>query len=150
VSGSVDAAHVGTYQLTYTVSDGYNTTAMTRTVNLVDTTPPVMSAVVPTVSWLWPPNHQLETVGLRFTVRDNSGSAACSTGVVSNEPVNGTGDGDTAPDWLVNDATSVRLRVERAGTGAGRVYRITVTCRDASGNAASRSTSVSVPKSKSR
>ncbi len=147
VSGDVDAAHVGTYQVTYTVSDGYNTTAMTRTVNVVDTTPPVMSAIVPSVSFLWPPNHQFESVGLRFTVTDNSGSAACSAGVVSNEPVNGTGDGDTAPDWLVTGPASVQLRSERAGTGAGRDYTIAVTCRDASGNSTFRYATVSVPKS---
>ncbi len=147
VSGSVNAARVGTYQLTYSVSDGYNTTAMTRTVNVVDTTPPAMSAVVPSVTFLWPPNHQIEAVDLRYTVTDNSGSAVCSAGVVSNEPVNGTGDGDTAPDWILAGPTFVQLRSERAGTGSGRVYTIAVTCRDGSGNSTFRNATVTVPKS---
>lgn len=147
VTGTVDPTVVGTYSLTYSVSNWYATTTATRMVNVVDTTAPEMSAVAPTVSFLWPPNHQLESVGLTYTVTDKSGSATCSVGVASNEPVNGIGDGDTAPDWFVGDATWLQLRAERAGTGSGRVYAITVTCEDASGNSTSRSTSVVVPKS---
>jgi hypothetical protein len=43
VSGTVNANAVGTYTLTYTVSDGANTTTATRTVNVVDTTNPVIT-----------------------------------------------------------------------------------------------------------
>jgi hypothetical protein len=89
-------------------------------------------------------------VGLSYTFTDNSGAAVCSVGVVSNEPVNGTGDGDTAPDWLVGSATSVQLRAERAGNGSGRIYTMTVTCRDASGNAGVGRTTVVVPHSKGK
>jgi hypothetical protein len=148
VSGGVDTAHVGTYQITYAVSDGYNTSSVTRTVYVVDTTPPVMSAVSPDPSVLWPPNHQFITVRLSYSFTDNSGAAACSAGVVSNEPVDGTGDGDTAPDWQVVNGTTAQLRAERAGGGSGRVYTVIVTCRDASGNAATKSAMVNVPKSK--
>jgi hypothetical protein len=147
ISGGVDTTHVGAYQITYTVSDGYNTTSVTRTVNVVDTTPPVISAVAPNPSILWPPNGRLITVTLAYTVTDNSGAAACSLGVLSNERVNRRRD-DDAPDWKVIDAMTVRLRAERVGEGHGRVYTITVTCRDASGNAATRGATVSVPKSK--
>jgi hypothetical protein len=68
-------------------------------------------------------------------------------GVVSNEPVRGRGDDHTAPDWLVKSATSVLLRAERAEHGSGRVYTITVTCRDGSGNRSVQGTTVKVPKS---
>jgi hypothetical protein len=54
--------------------------------------------------------------------------------VSSNEPENGTGDGDTAPDWQVTGALSIELRAERAGTGTGRIYSIAVSCTDRSGN----------------
>jgi len=150
ISGGVDTAHVGTYQITYAVSDGYNTSSVTRTVYVVDTTPPVMSAVSPDPSVLWPPNHQFITVRLSYSFTDNSGAAVCSAGVLSNEPVNGTGDGDTAPDWQVVNRTTVQLRAERAGGGSGRVYTVIVTCRGASGNAAAKSTMVNVPKSKGK
>ncbi len=150
VSGHVDAAHVGTYQIAYTVSDGYNTASATRTVKVVDTTPPAISAVSPSLSVLWPANHKFVTIGLAYTVADNVGPAACSVGVTSNEPVNGTGDGDTAPDWQVINGTTLQLRAERAGGGTGRVYTIAVTCRDASGNAATNSATVSVPHDKGK
>jgi hypothetical protein len=109
--------------------------------------PPVLSDVTPSTSYLWPANHQLETVGLSYQVTGDGGPYTCSVGVRSSEPVNGTGDGDTWPDWVFSTDKSVRLRAERAGTGSGRVYTLTVTCQDAFGYWAAQSTTVSVPKS---
>ena len=43
-------------------------------------------------------------------------------------------DGNTAPDWEIVDSHHVRLRAERSGRGNGRVYTITITCTDGSGN----------------
>lgn len=54
--------------------------------------------------------------------------------VASNEPVNGTGDGDTAPDWQITGDLTVNLRAERSGSGSGRVYSITTQCADVAGN----------------
>ena len=71
------------------------------------------------------------------------------TGVTSNEPQNGLGDGDTPNDWTFSGLT-VQLRAERAGNGNGRTYTIAVRCTDAAGNATASSTSVSVPKSQSK
>ena len=42
VSGTVNADVVGAYTLTYMVSDGSHTTSATRSVNVVDTTPPTI------------------------------------------------------------------------------------------------------------
>jgi hypothetical protein len=70
-------------------------------------------------------------------------TSVCSVSVTSNEPVNGTGDGDTSPDWVVVDSHHVQLRAERAGNGNGRIYTINVTCPTANGK-----TTVSVPKDK--
>jgi hypothetical protein len=72
-----------------------------------------------------------------------SSTSVCSVAVTSNEPVNGTGDGDTSPDWVIVDSHHVQLRAERAGNGNGRVYTINVTCPTANGK-----TTVSVPKDK--
>jgi len=55
---------------------------------------------------------------------------------VSNEPENGLGDGDTAPDVAISGG-SVQLRAERAGTGTGRVYSVIASVQDVAGNAAS-------------
>jgi uncharacterized protein len=146
VWGRVHTSRVGVYRVVYLVSDGFNRAAMTRLVKVVDTTPPGMSAVMPTPSVLWPANHQLEDVRLRYTVHDSSGWTRCSIGVTSNEPVSGTGFSDRAPDWLIRSATWLELRAERADWGAGRIYTITVTCRDGSGNSAFKTTTVTVPK----
>jgi len=66
--------------------------------------------------------------------------------VTSNEPVDGTGDGDTARDWEITGPFTVNLRAERAGTGTGRVYTITVEARDRAGNVSTGSVNVNVPK----
>ncbi len=66
---------------------------------------------------------------------------ATASGSASRSPAN------TPGDWLIIDAANVLLRAERAGTGHGRVYAITVTCADAYGNASTAAASVAVPKS---
>ena len=66
------------------------------------------------------------------------------TNITSNEPINGTGDGDTAPDWEFVDEHHVRLRAESAGGSVGRIYTITVTCTDAAGNSTTKTIEVHV------
>jgi uncharacterized repeat protein (TIGR01451 family) len=101
-------------------------------------------------SVLWPPNHQLVSVTVNYDVADNCGPVQTNLHVTSNEPVNGTGDGDTVPDWQIINAHVVRLRVERAGKGSGRVYTITITATDIAGRSASRDVTVMVPKSQKK
>jgi hypothetical protein len=98
---------------------------------------------------LWPPNHNMVPVTVNYSVANNceSGPATCTLSITSNEPVNGTGDGDTAPDWEIIDAHHVRLRSERAGNGRGRIYTIKVTCTDSLGNSFTKNVTVTVPKS---
>jgi hypothetical protein len=61
--------------------------------------------------------------------------------------VDGTGDGDTSPDWEVIDVNHVLLRAERAGNGSGRIYTITLTVTDSAGSSSSSSVIVRVPHS---
>jgi hypothetical protein len=82
---------------------------------------------------------------VNYSATDNCGSVASVLRVTSNEPINGLGDGDTAPDWVVLDAHHVRLRAERSGRGNGRVYTITITSTDSAGNSSSTQVSVRVP-----
>ena len=96
---------------------------------------------------LWPPNHKMVAVSVDYGTSDNCGEIACALSVSSNEPVNGTGDGDTSPDWQIVDAHHVLLRAERAGGGNGRIYTILITCMDTSGNPTARTVTVKVPKS---
>ena len=110
--------------------------------------PPVISAATVDKPVLRPPNHKMVDVAVSYTVTDNcdADKVARSLSVISNEPVNGTGDGDTAPDWEVIDANHVRLRAERAGNGTGRTYSITITATDTAGGSSSKTVTVSVPR----
>jgi len=110
-----------------------------------DIEPPTITGESVSPQALWPPDHAMREVTLNYTTGDNCSAVNCTiTSITSNEPVNGTGDGDTAPDWEVVDARHVRLRAERAATGNGRTYTITITCVDSAGNSTSRNVNVFV------
>lgn len=108
---------------------------------------PVVSNVSVDYPLLWPPNHRMVDVTVNYAITDNCGPLTTALNITSNEPVNGTGDGDTAPDWEVVDAHHVRLRAERAGGGNGRIYTITITSTDSAGYSSSQSVTVQVPHS---
>lgn len=152
VSGSVDAANPGTYTLEYSVSDAAgNTATASRSVTVEDSTPPTVSDIAASPAMLWPPNHKLVGVNAAYSAADScSATVTCSLHVVSNEPVNGSGDGNTDSDWLIYTDTQVSLRAERSGQGDGRIYGLTASCTDASGNLASGAGEVSVPRSRGK
>ena len=140
---------VGMTNVMLTVTDGNGgSSSCSATVTVVDDTPPTISGVSASPSSLWPPNHKMVNVTINYSASDNCGATTCViSSVTSNEPVNGTGDGDTAPDWEIVDVQHVRLRAERAGNGNGRIYTITITCTDGSGNSSNQTVTVTVPKS---
>jgi hypothetical protein len=119
----------------------------TGSVNVqVSNPPPVISGLSVDKPVLWPPNHMMVPVALRYSVSDNcDASVKPVITVSSNEPLDGTGDGDTSPDWEVIDANHVLLRAERAGTGSDRIYTITLTVTDSAGSSSSSSVIVRVP-----
>ncbi|MGA7617679.1 MAG: DNA/RNA non-specific endonuclease [Thermoanaerobaculia bacterium] len=141
---------VGEDAFTFRVSDG-TSDSIPATVHLdvVDTTAPVISTLVPSLTRLWPVNHKMVGVTLEYSVTDlGDDSPVCSLHVMSNESPDGTGDGTTSPDWEVTDAHHLLLRAERAGTGNGRVYTIGAECADRFGNlSTSDEVTVTVPKS---
>ena len=107
---------------------------------------PVIASLSASPNTLWPPNHKMKDVVVNYTASSNCpGLIRCRLSVTSNEPVNGTGDGNTSPDWTVIDDHRVQLRAERSGNGEGRIYTITVTCSDPFGNVGTNSTTVTVP-----
>jgi uncharacterized repeat protein (TIGR01451 family) len=111
---------------------------------------PVVLHATATPATLWPPKHQWVDATTAYTIQDNCGPIAITQEVSSNEPVDGTGDGDTAPDWQVMDDHHVRLRAERAGTSSGRVYTITITATDSVNQSGHGTTAVRVAHDRNR
>ena len=116
------------------------------TVTVIDTTPPTVHSVMASPSELWPPNHKMRDITIVADVTDLCTSVSCEiTKVTSSEDVNGRGDGNTEPDWVITDDLKLKVRAERSGRGVGRVYWITIECEDEQGNMASRTVEVTVP-----
>jgi uncharacterized protein len=136
---------VGSTTVTCSDSTG-GSCSFTVTVN--DTEPPTVTGVSANPAVLWPPNHRLVPVTINYTTLDNCGPVTCTLSVASNEPINSTDDGDTAPDWIIEDAHHVMLRAERSGIGTGRTYTITITCTDGAGNPSVKTVVVTVPLTK--
>jgi hypothetical protein len=134
---------LGTTTVTISSETGIGTCSFDVTV--VDDDAPSITGQAATPATLWPPDHAMRDVTISYNVADNCPDGNCVLSVTSNEPQNGTGDGDTAPDWQVIDAHNVQLRAERAGTGTGRGYTVTIACTDGAGNQTSKSVVVGVP-----
>ena len=136
---------VGTTWVTATATNTAGTASCTFSVTVNDTEAPVIHDLSASPNNLWPPNHKMNNVAVNYTATDNCpGPVSCSLWVTSNEPANGNGDGNTAPDWVVTDDHHVQLRAERAGNGNGRLYTITTTCHDQHGNTSHSTTTVTV------
>ena len=101
---------------------------------------------------LWPANHKYVDVTATVVVSDNFDTSPTVelVSVTSNEADDGLGDGDTANDIVIVDDFHFKLRAERSGTSAGRIYTITYKVTDACGNSTMTTVTVSVPHSKSK
>ncbi len=150
----IDNLTLGSHTITLSVNDVVNAEVTTDiTITIVDQTAPTLAPVV-NKSILWPPNHDMVDIAITANASDNSGSVTVTADIASNEPIEGTGDGDTSPDWIEpvidNDVISFQLRAERSGTGDGRVYTIVITATDDSGNTSTAEVEVIVPHNKGK
>lgn len=153
---SFTAPQVGTAGATLvfrvTVADGYggiDTAEVTITVQDA-AGPPECDLAQPSKGELWPPNHKLVPVTITaVTHGSNQAVSITILSVTQDEPINGLGDGDTAPDAVIQGST-VLLRAERAGGGNGRVYRITFVATDGSGGTCMGTVAVRVPHNKGK
>ena len=160
ISGTVDTHTPGVYVLTYTATDGSgNEGAATRTVTVVDTTPPEI-VVNNSPLTVWPPNHHYHTFSLAdlgveasdLCDLNLSADDVVIASVTSDEEedVRGPGDGSTLDDIVIDPACqSADLRAERLRPGNGRVYTLFLEAVDASGNVGTATAEVHVPPSNS-
>jgi hypothetical protein len=142
---------LGATVVTFTATDDdQNSSDCAATVTVVDTTPPEIEVTVdPEI--LWPPNHKFVEVNATVTVTDvcDPNPTFVLTSVTSNEPLNDLGDGNTDTDIqggaFGTADTGFELRAERAGLLEGRIYTITYTAMDMSGNTNEASVQAIVP-----
>lgn len=122
-----------------------------------DTAPPVLQLSVTPIT-IWPPNHKMVEITPTISVSDNYDrySDVKLESISSNEPDDATGEGDghtiqdiqTTKVWDSKERKmidKISLRAERSGEGSGRIYTITYSATDFSGNKATASAIVSVP-----
>jgi hypothetical protein len=142
---------LGTRAVTTTArDDSGNSASCVADVTVADTVPPTIHASVSPTT-LWVPDHKMVDLTASVSVVDGCDPRArfVLTSITSDEPDNGTGDGDTPSD--VQGAafgtadTRFRLRAERSALGDGRTYTITYTAIDGSGNTAVAVLEVVVP-----
>lgn len=140
------------HTLSYYSNDNLGNTETTVVKTLiVDGTPPEITLKDDPIV-LWPPNlkyHTIELSDFIESVEDNKFGDLFAdviiTNITSDEPENGTGDGNTLNDIDIVDAQTVKLRAERQGGKDGRVYTINFKVSDPLGNTASASFKIHVP-----
>ncbi len=148
-SGTI-AAGTGSTTITLTATDKSGSTgSCSFIITRIDNTPPVISNASANPSVIWAPNHKMKVVNVSYDATDNCGAVTTTLSITSNEPETGLNAGDQGPDMEVVSNTKVKLRAERAGGGNGRIYTITITATDASGNTATQNVIVQVPHDRS-
>jgi hypothetical protein len=139
---------LGSTTVAATAADDFENTATGMfSVTVLDTTSPDIQAVTPSLTELWPANHKMVPITLTAVVHDAADPAPATriVAVTSNESTNGSGDGNTSGDWEITGPMTLKLRAERAGSGSGRIYTITVESTDAAGNVSRTTVNVTVP-----
>ncbi|HET7436400.1 MAG TPA: HYR domain-containing protein [Thermoanaerobaculia bacterium] len=146
-SGSLFAIGMRTVSCSAKDSSG-NAASGSFSVTVRDTTAPKVVSITASPNVLRTPNHKMQDVAISLATTDAGDvkPIARIISVTSSEPVQGLGDGDTAPDWAITGALTLQLRAERSGTGNGRVYTITVAVADRFSNTTLATVTVTVPK----
>lgn len=109
---------------------------------------PVCVALSPTLSELWPANHELAEVGIDGIVDPDGDAVEISVlEITQDEPAAGPGK-QACPDAVV-EGNSIRLRSEREGGGDGRTYHLSIQASDPVGATCSGIATVCVPHDRS-
>ncbi|MBA7620320.1 hypothetical protein ES703_27666 [subsurface metagenome] len=147
----------GTFTVTWTYNDGNgNIAKQTQTVVVDDVTAPEISvSVSPNI--LLTPNHKMVLITPDIVVSDNCDpepgfelisitmNEGDETDTFHPDYDSTLGDGHTINDIQVDVDGNIYLRAERSGKGVGRIYTITYTVTDVSGNSTTATATVTVP-----
>jgi hypothetical protein len=138
----------GDFTIVWTFTDAAgNSSTQNQAVHVHDTIAPLIKGVTATPNTLQSVNHKMALITVNYTATDNCGMGGTVLSATSNEPDNGTGDGDTTNDiqLIPGNAHHLYLRAERSGKGHGRVYTITITATDTHNNRSRAQVLVTVP-----
>jgi predicted outer membrane repeat protein len=137
-SGSAFPKGTTTVIATATDTSG-NTATRSFTVTVANNQPPAITGASANPSVLWPPNKKMVDVTVNYSAADNCSQPACQiSSVTCNEPI-------SSSNYTIVDGHHVKLSADRLGSGNGRIYTISITCADASGNSSSQAVKVTVP-----
>ncbi|HQV55320.1 MAG: hypothetical protein IPH34_13220 [Chitinophagaceae bacterium] len=126
---------LGTHSIIMTTASGQK---CSFSVIVTDNEPPVLSPLTLSRRSLWPASNKMKKTKVRFSTSDNGGLVTTAIAVNSNAT-------DGIKDWEMIETTGeLRLRSSRLPDGSPRIYTITVTATDESGNKTKRSTSIAV------
>lgn len=111
---------------------------------LMDQTPPLISVAL-SPNTLWPPNNKAVPITTTITVQDDYDPEPeiKLESITANEPLDAN---DIQDAQIGTDDRQISLSAKRAGNNmAGRIYTVTYSATDASGNKATASATVTVP-----
>lgn len=127
---------LGVTTITYTATNLAGLTkSASQTVTITDNIKPIFTTNLsanPVV--IWPPDKKLKDIVLTYTTKDNCGTVKNNVTVTATDPITGVSSGNKPPDWMVINDHFVQLKADRANGKESRIYTITVTPVDGSGN----------------
>jgi hypothetical protein len=134
----------GKYIITLKASDGVNKEVSSDVlIEMIDTVAPVLSPV-PDKTVLWPPNNKMVPVTIIVNATDNSGKPVTVTASVEDNETHKNKELDWTEPVVKNGLVILDLRAEKLQEG-DRIYTITITATDGSGNSSMTNVEIKVP-----
>ena len=101
-------------------------------------TSPIFQSVTVNPNSIWPPNKKFVPVAVTVHA-----TATCE--IISTKIISVTSNEAGSGQYQITGNLTVRLLADRNGNGTGRVYTITVQCKNTFGNASTKTVTVTVP-----
>jgi probable HAF family extracellular repeat protein len=132
---------LGNNKVKLTVADATNSSLpVTTVVSVVDTIPPSITSLSVTLAKSWSPSLYNKMVPLKVAVSASDVCSASTNCKIISITSNRASDADKPVNWQITDDLTANVLAEK-----GRVYTISVKCKDATGNFATKTVTYSVP-----